>query len=135
MNFSKCPRCDLNYIFGNQRFCGVCKLAMQGIIAREELCSNCNNPAMPDSELCEECAAKEQREQQRVEQTDTGDENVREGGEHVDPRSITEMEGISSMEELPDSSEDMSSEEIASLERLREEEELDEDEEEDEDDL
>lgn len=134
MRFSKCPRCELNYIFSNERYCKVCMASAKGNGAQEEveMCSNCNeNPVMPGRDVCEECF-KEMEAQNLVDNGGAADE----GNEHVDPRSLTGMEDVSSMNEIPEINNDLPAGEIdmSSLESMREEEE-EEDDDEDEDDL
>lgn len=130
MMFSKCPRCELNYILANERYCKVCMRDMMGNGAREEIemCSMCNeNPALPGRDICLFCL-KEMDEQNAA----AGD-GAAEGGEAVDPRTITGMEDVSSMDEIPEITADMPAGEmdISSLESMREEEDMDDEEEED----
>lgn len=130
MMFSKCPRCELNYILANERYCKVCMRDMMGNGAREEIemCSMCNeNPALPGRDICLFCL-KEMDEQNAA----AGD-SAAEGGEAVDPRTITGMEDVSSMDEIPEITADMPAGEmdISSLESMREEEDMDDEEEED----
>ena len=51
MKLVKCPRCDLNYIREDEKYCKVCLREMKGDSYQEEveLCSICNeNPTLPD---------------------------------------------------------------------------------------
>ena len=50
MTLMKCPRCDLNYITPDQKYCKVCLREMKGEGGADEveLCSICNEaPALP----------------------------------------------------------------------------------------
>lgn len=132
MMFSKCPRCELNYILAHERYCKVCMRDMKGEGAREEIemCSMCNeNPALPGRDVCLFCL-KEMDDQSAA----AGNEGANEGGEPVDPRTITGMDDVSSMDEIPEITADMASGEmdISSLESMREEEDMDDDEDEEE---
>ena len=131
MMFSKCPRCELNYITANERYCKVCTRDMKGYGVQEEIemCSMCNeNPALPGRDVCLFCL-KEMDEQNAV----NGNEGTNENGEPVDPRSITGMDDVSSMDEIPEITADIPAGEmdISSLESMREEEDMDDDEDED----
>ena len=58
MMFAKCPRCDLNYITANERYCKVCMREMKGDGAQDEIemCSVCSeNPALPGRDICLFC--------------------------------------------------------------------------------
>ncbi|MBQ2952686.1 MAG: hypothetical protein IJE07_03945 [Clostridia bacterium] len=130
MMFTKCPRCELNYILANERYCKVCMRDIKGDGAREEIemCSMCNeNPALPGRDICLFCL-KEMDDQSVT----AGGENAADGGEPVDPRTITGMDDVSSMDEIPEITADMSTGEmdISSLESMREEEDMDDEEEE-----
>ncbi len=131
MRFSKCPRCELNYIMPNERYCKVCTRDMRGSNAQDEIemCSMCNeNPALPGRDICLFCL-KEMDEQNTATNAEAA-----EGDEPVDPRTITGMEDVSSMDEIPEITSDMPAGEMdmTSLESMREEEEeMDDDEDED----
>lgn len=130
MIFSKCPRCELNYITANERYCKVCMRDMKGDGARDEIemCSMCNeNPALPGRDICLFCL-KELDEQNAT----AGSDNGADGSEPVDPRSITSMDDVSSMDEIPEITNDMPAGEmdISSLESMREEEDMDDEDEE-----
>ena len=50
MKLVKCPRCELNYITENEKYCKVCLREMKGDAPKDEieLCSVCNEaPALP----------------------------------------------------------------------------------------
>ena len=58
MTLMKCPRCDLNYITPDQKYCKVCLREMKGEGKTEEveLCSICNEaPALPGKDVCLFC--------------------------------------------------------------------------------
>ncbi len=58
MILEKCPRCDLNYIQENEKYCKVCLREMKGEPAQDEmeLCSVCNAaPALPGKDVCLSC--------------------------------------------------------------------------------
>ena len=58
MNLVKCPRCDLNYIREDEKYCKVCLQEMKGESRSEEieLCSICNEePCLPGKDVCLFC--------------------------------------------------------------------------------
>jgi len=58
MKLVKCPRCDLNYITENEKYCKICLREMKGSSAKEEveLCSICNEaPVLPGRDVCFFC--------------------------------------------------------------------------------
>ncbi len=130
MMFAKCPRCELNYITANERYCKVCMRDMKGDGAQDEIemCSMCNeNPALPGRDICLFCL------KELDEQNANASENENDGEEHVDPRTITGMDDVSSMDEIPEISRDLPAGEMdmTSLESMREDEDQDDDEDED----
>lgn len=130
MIFSKCPRCELNYITANERYCKVCMRDMKGDGAQDEIemCSMCNeNPALPGRDVCLFCL------KEIDEQNTAANDNEADGEEHVDPRTITGMDDVSSMDEIPEISRDLPAGEMdmTSLESMREDEDQDDDEDED----
>ena len=130
MMFAKCPRCELNYITANERYCKVCMRDMKGDGAQDEIemCSMCNeNPALPGRDICLFCL------KELDEQNANASENENDGEEHVDPRTITGMDDVSSMDEIPEISRDLPAGEMdmTSLESMREDEDRDDDEDED----
>ena len=66
MTLIKCPRCDLNYITPDQKYCKVCLREMKGEGEPEEveLCSICNEaPALPGKDVCLFCLKEMNQEQ------------------------------------------------------------------------
>ena len=58
MKLVKCPRCDLNYIREDEKYCKVCLREMKGEPTNDdmELCSVCNAaPALPGKDVCLSC--------------------------------------------------------------------------------
>ena len=54
MKLVKCPRCELNYITENEKYCKVCLREMKGEAPKDEveLCSVCNEaPALPGRDV------------------------------------------------------------------------------------
>ncbi len=135
MKLMKCPRCELNYITENEKYCKVCLREMKGETPKEEveLCSICNEaPALPGRDVCLFCL--------REMGGDDGHEQE-EGSEQGDASSMSSMDGVNNMDEImPEIEEDIPSQEYGeienelSLESVREDEENQEDDDEDEDD-
>ena len=135
MTLMKCPRCDLNYITPDQKYCKVCQREMKGesSIEEVELCSICNEaPALPGKDVCLFCL--KEMNKSNSENDDTSIE------ENVDASNIGDMDSVSSMDEIiPDADEEMPGQEYGemehelSLEEVREDEERDADEDEEED--
>lgn len=77
MALRKCPKCELNYVKGDQQYCDVCLREMRRIARRSKeeprtdeviICSECGEaPAVPGSDLCAECL-KEQKRQAELEE-------------------------------------------------------------------
>ena len=139
MKFVLCPRCELNYITENEKYCKVCLREMKGDAPRDEieLCSVCNEaPALPGRDVCLFCLKE-------MSGGDNRTDDSQESEEHVDSASIVAMDSVSTMDEIiPEIDEDIPSQEYGeienelSLESVREDEENeqdDEDEDEDED--
>lgn len=136
MKLVKCPRCELNYITENEKYCKVCLREMKGDAPKDEieLCSVCNEaPALPGRDVCLFCLKE-------MSGGDNRTDDSQESEEHVDSASIVAMDSVSTMDEIiPEIDEDIPSQEYGeieselSLESVREEEDED-DEEEDEDD-
>lgn len=136
MKLVKCPRCELNYITENEKYCKVCLREMKGDAPRDEieLCSVCNEaPALPGRDVCLFCLKE-------MNGGDNRTDDSQESEEHVDSASIVAMDSVSTMDEIiPEIDEDIPSQEYGeieselSLESVREEEDED-DEDEDEDD-
>ncbi len=135
MKLVKCPRCELNYITENEKYCKVCLREMKGETPKEEveLCSVCNEaPALPGRDVCLFCL--------REMGGDDGHEQE-EGGEQGDSSSMSSMDAVNSMDEImPEIEDDIPSQEYGeienelSLESVREDEENQEDDDENEDD-
>ena len=136
MKLVKCPRCELNYITENEKYCKVCLREMKGDAPKDEieLCSVCNEaPALPGRDVCLFCLKE-------MSGGDSRPDDSQETEEHVDSASIVAMDSVSTMDEIiPEIDEDIPSQEYGeieselSLESVREEEDED-DEDEDEDD-
>ncbi|MBQ9252334.1 MAG: hypothetical protein IJ188_06850 [Clostridia bacterium] len=134
MTLMKCPRCDLNYITPDQKYCKVCLREMKGEGEPEEveLCSICNEaPALPGKDVCLFCL-KEMNQS-------NNDESEAAMQEGVDANNIGDMDSVSGMDEIiPDEDDNISSSEYGdmehelSLEEVREDEERDADDEEEE---
>lgn len=132
MKLVKCPRCDLNYITENEKYCKICLREMKGEPSKEEveLCSVCNEaPALPGKDVCLFCLNE-------MNGHDRGD--AQDNDASVDPSSIAELDSVSGMDEImpevDDGVPDKEFSEIAdelSLESVREDED-DDDEDEDE---
>ena len=129
MKLVKCPRCDLNYIREDEKYCKVCLQEMKGESRSEEieLCSICNEePALPGKDVCLFCL-REMNKSNNAEETDNDTE-----AESVDTATIGDMDAVSGMDEIiPEEEETDGFGEIdqeLSLEDVREDEERDEDE-------
>ena len=138
MNLIKCPRCDLNYIREDEKYCKVCLREMKGESRSEEieLCSICNEePALPGKDVCLYCL-REMNKSNSTEETDTGAET-----ESVDTTTIGDMDAVSGMDEIIPEVEEEETDEFGaidqemSLEDVREDEERDADDESEDDDL
>ena len=131
MTLIKCPRCDLNYITPDQKYCKVCLREMKGEGSAEEveLCSICNEaPALPGKDVCLFCL-KEMNQSN----SDDSDASMPEG---VDAANIGDMDSVSGMDEIiPETDDEISNQEYGemeqelSLEDVREDEEREEDDE------
>ena len=134
MTLIKCPRCDLNYITPDQKYCKVCMREMKGEGSSEEveLCSVCNEaPALPGKDVCLFCL--KEMNQSNNEEDDTTEP------ESVDASNIGDMDSVSGMDEIiPDDEDDIPGQEYGemeqelSLEEVREDEERNADEEDEE---
>lgn len=136
MNLVKCPRCDLNYIREDEKYCKVCLREMKGEKHADEmeLCSICNEePALPGKDVCLFCL-KEMNKSNNAEETETETENV-------DTNTIGDMDAVSGMDEIiPEVEEEDGTEyeeidQELSLEDVREDEEREAAEDEEEEDL
>ena len=140
MNLVKCPRCDLNYITDDEKFCKICLREMKGEATKDEveLCSICNEePALPGKDVCLFCLKEMNKSNNEDDDSDMGVEGV-------EPDSIGDMDSVSGMDEIiPDveSESDIPSQEFGeienelSLEDVREDEEREAEEEDTEEDL
>jgi len=125
MTLIKCPRCDLNYITPDQKYCKICLREMKGEGEPEEveLCSICNEaPALPGKDVCLFCLKEMNQEDAEKSESD-----LQEG---VDANNIGDMDSVATMDEIiPEDEEDLSSSEYGemehelSLEEVREDEE------------
>ena len=131
MNLVKCPRCDLNYIREDEKYCKICLQEMKGESRSEEieLCSICNEePALPGKDVCLFCL-REMNKSNSTDDSDSGSE-----AENVDTSTIGDMDAVSGMDEIiPDVEEEETDEyeeidQELSLEDVREDEERDADE-------
>jgi hypothetical protein len=101
MNLVKCPRCDLNYITEEEKYCKVCLREMKGEQPKEELelCSVCNEaPALPGKDVCLFC----------LKEMNGGDhEDEDDSPEIVDETSLN-IDPVSTMDEIiPELDEDI----------------------------
>ena len=128
MNLVKCPRCDLNYIREDEKYCKVCLQEMKGESRSEEieLCSICNEePCLPGKDVCLFCL-REMNKSNSADDTDNGTET-----ENVDTSTIGDMDAVSGMDEIiPDVEEEETDEfgeidQELSLEDVREDEDRD----------
>ena len=140
MQLIKCPRCDLNYIREDEKYCRVCLRELKGEKNQDEveLCSICNEePALPGKDVCLFCL-KELNKSNSVPEDQEEDST-----ETVDTSNIGDMDSVSGMDEIIPDVEDDSDipsqefgeiEDELSLEHVREDEEreAEKDEEEDE---
>ena len=135
MKLVKCPRCDLNYIREDEKYCKVCLREMKGEPTNDdmELCSVCNAaPALPGKDVCLSCL----KEMQSV----GGREEVEDAPVSVDESTIG-LNSVSTMDEIiPEIEEDIPANEYGdiqnelSLESVIEDENEDDDEDKDDDD-
>ncbi len=97
MQLIKCPRCDLNYIREDEKYCKICLRELKGEKNPDEveLCSVCNEePALPGRDVCLFCLKEMNKSNSLPE------EQVEEGGETVDTSSIGAMDSVSGMDEI-----------------------------------
>ena len=97
MNLVKCPRCDLNYIREDEKYCKVCLRELKGEKNTEEveLCSICNEePALPGRDVCIFCLKEMNKSNSLPE------EQEEENAEPVDTSSIGDMDSVSGMDEI-----------------------------------
>lgn len=135
MKLVKCPRCDLNYIREDEKYCKVCLREMKGEPSNDdmELCSVCNAaPALPGKDVCLSCLKEMQ--------SGGGREEVEDAPVSVDESTIG-LNSVSTMDEIiPEIEEDIPANEYGdiqnelSLESVIEDENEDDDEDKDDDD-
>lgn len=135
MKLVKCPRCDLNYIREDEKYCKVCLREMKGEPTNDdmELCSVCNAaPALPGKDVCLSCLKEMQ--------SGGGREEVEDAPVSVDESTIG-LNFVSTMDEIiPEIEEDIPANEYGdiqnelSLESVIEDENEDDDEDKDDDD-
>lgn len=103
MGFIKCPRCELNYIRDNEKFCKVCLQEMKGSKAEDdmELCSVCNAaPALPGRDVCLACLKEMNQDAGDQEGTDAVDVVVDEANLGMSP--VSNMDEIIPEEDIPE---------------------------------
>ena len=135
MKLVKYPRCDLNYIREDEKYCKVCLREMKGEPTNDdmELCSVCNAaPALPGKDVCLSCLKEMQ--------SGGGREEVEDAPVSVDESTIG-LNSVSTMDEIiPEIEEDIPANEYGdiqnelSLESVIEDENEDDDEDKDDDD-
>ena len=93
MKLIKCPRCELNYIYENEKICSVCKRDVRGEVEQDdiiELCSECGeHPAMPGQELCMYCLKELQR--RNTPSDDSSVVTAEEPNLNIDPSAMDEI--------------------------------------------
>ena len=97
MKLVKCPRCDLNYIREDEKYCKICLQEMKGESRSEEieLCSICNEePALPGRDVCLFCLKEMNKSNSLPEEQEEG------SAEPVDTNSIGDMDSVSGMDEI-----------------------------------
>ena len=97
MNLVKCPRCDLNYIREDEKYCKVCLRELKGENSQDEveLCSICNEePALPGRDICLFCLKEMNKSNSLPEEQEEG------SAEPVDTNSIGDMDSVSGMDEI-----------------------------------
>ena len=97
MQLIKCPRCDLNYIREDEKYCKVCLRELKGEKNADEveLCSICNEePALPGRDVCLFCLKEMNKSNSLPEEQEEG------SNEPVDTNSIGDMDSVSGMDEI-----------------------------------
>ena len=131
MKFRLCPRCELNYITENERYCKVCLQEMHGDGPTEEaeLCSICNEaPVLPGRDVCALCLKEMTGQSDNEEEEGDGDQQL---GQSIGMDSVAQMDEI--IPEMEESQEYGEMSNALSLESVREDEEKRQDEEDAED--
>lgn len=113
MGLRKCPRCELNYIRDDEKYCNVCKRYMKGEHDVEDgvaICIECGeNPSVKGSELCAPCL-REARRQEKL-------EKIKNGIADVDSLDIDEV-GIADVEvPLPGDAEEIPESELEEIDK------------------
>ena len=112
MKLSLCPRCELNYITENEKYCRICLQEMHsnGQTEEVELCSICNeNPVMPGKDVCSICFQEINGGEDEMDET--------EQDSSVDTSEIGGMDSVSEMDEIiPDLEHDMNEPEFKKIE-------------------
>lgn len=73
MGLRKCPKCELNYIREDEKYCDVCRRAMSGMDNEDTvgMCIECGeNPVVRGSDLCAACL-RERRRQEKLDKAAT----------------------------------------------------------------
>ncbi|MBQ3080636.1 MAG: hypothetical protein IJC48_11680 [Clostridia bacterium] len=95
MKLIKCPRCELNYIYENEKICSVCKRDVRGEVEQDdvlELCSECGeHPVMPGQEVCVYCLKELQRRSAVVVNDDSSPMTTEEPNLNIDPSAMDEI--------------------------------------------
>ena len=97
MQLIKGPRCDLNYIREDEKYCKICLRELKGEknVEEVELCSICNEePALPGRDVCLFCLKEMNKSNSLPE------EQEEDNGEAVDTSSIGDMDSVSGMDEI-----------------------------------
>lgn len=113
MGLRKCPRCELNYIRDDEKYCNVCKRYMKGEHDADDsvsICAECGeNPVVKGSELCAICL-REARRQEKL-------EKVKGGLSSVDALDIDEVAMVGIEVPLPGDSDDIPESELEVIDK------------------
>lgn len=112
MALRKCPRCELNYIKEDEKYCNVCRREMKNDPEADDsmtICSECGeNPAVKGSDLCAICL----REVRRQELQSNGVEPM------TNPESLVLNTGVLDEDmEVPLSSDDIPESELNEIDK------------------
>lgn len=101
MAFTKCPRCELNYILDGAPYCPVCTREVKGEKAKDtmlETCSICNeNPVLPGKDMCLFCLKEMEGAEDALKDTEP-----KEGTLDMDSTSELEEIAIDDKDDIPD---------------------------------
>ncbi len=129
MALRKCPRCELNYIKDDEKYCNVCRREMKGGSSEPDdsivMCSECGeNPAVKGSDLCAICLREARRQGM---QSSTEEESIPDTDELVlGGVALDEMEvPMPSEGEIPESELNEIDKELASDDDIEDEEDED----------